>query len=124
MDRLRGKAQRYAGAELARVVRVGGSVVFAVPNPLDALLAGRRLVERLRLGRDDAHPPAPTDLPEDDEHGQTMIYSTSARAREAFRWEDVLVAYENEAYRLLGVTVAGTVATNVAMTFGQNRPPK
>lgn len=33
-----------------------------------------------------------------------------ARAREAFRWEDVLSAYENEAYRLLGVTAAATPA--------------
>jgi len=33
-----------------------------------------------------------------------------ARAREAFRWEDILSAYENEAYRLLGVTATATTA--------------
>ncbi|MER9328733.1 DUF1972 domain-containing protein [Mesorhizobium sp. M0488] len=32
------------------------------------------------------------------------------RAREAFRWEDVLLAYEKEAYRLLGVTTAEPAA--------------
>jgi FhaA, N-terminal domain/FHA domain len=30
-----------------------------------------------------SHPPAPADLLQDDEHGQTMIYSTSARTRGA-----------------------------------------
>jgi hypothetical protein len=30
-----------------------------------------------------SHPPAPADVLQDEEHGQTMIYSTSARAREA-----------------------------------------
>ena len=33
-----------------------------------------------------------------------------ARANEAFRWEDVLLAYEREAYRLLGMTAAEAVA--------------
>jgi hypothetical protein len=42
-----------------------------------------QLVRHEEQSDERAHPPAPNDLPEDDEHGQTMIYSTSARAREA-----------------------------------------
>ncbi|MBZ9895473.1 glycosyltransferase family 1 protein [Mesorhizobium sp. B2-2-4] len=43
---------------------------------------------------------------EDDALVESCGEAARARAREAFRWEDVLLAYENEAFRLLGV-VAG-----------------
>ncbi|MER8633796.1 DUF1972 domain-containing protein [Mesorhizobium opportunistum] len=47
---------------------------------------------------------------EDDVLVKACGEAARTRAREAFRWEDVLVAYENEAYRLLGVTAAERVA--------------
>jgi glycosyltransferase involved in cell wall biosynthesis len=47
---------------------------------------------------------------EDDVLVKACGEAARTRAREAFRWDDVLVAYENEAYRLLGVTAAERVA--------------
>ncbi|AEH87625.1 DUF1972 domain-containing protein [Mesorhizobium opportunistum] len=47
---------------------------------------------------------------EDDVLVKACGEAARTRAREAFRWDDVLVAYENEAYRLLGVTTAERVA--------------
>jgi len=47
---------------------------------------------------------------EDDALVKACGEAARKRAREAFRWDDVLLAYENEAYRLLGVSAPRTAA--------------
>ena len=84
-----------------------GNMVIAHDNPYNKWVAGAAAIyftdtqscaERMQQAM------------EDDALVKACGEAARTRAREAFRWEDVLLAYENEAYRLLGVTSARTAA--------------
>jgi glycosyltransferase involved in cell wall biosynthesis len=88
-----------------------GNMVIAHDNPFNRWTAGAAAIyftdtdscaERMQQAQDD------------DALVKTCGIAARMRAREAFRWEDVLVAYEREAYRLLGVTADEAVATSRA----------
>ncbi|TIW85078.1 MAG: glycosyltransferase family 1 protein, partial [Mesorhizobium sp.] len=88
-----------------------GNMVIAHDNPYNRWTAGAAAIyftdkdscaDRMQQALDD------------DALVRTCGVAARARAREAFRWDDVLLAYENEAYRLLGVTAAKTAAMDHA----------
>ena len=88
-----------------------GNMVIAHDNPFNRWTAGAAAIyftdtdscaERMQQAQDD------------DALVSTCGIAARVRAREAFRWEDVLMAYEREAYRLLGVTADEAVAVDRA----------
>ncbi|RVA73007.1 glycosyl transferase, partial [Mesorhizobium sp. M7A.F.Ca.US.006.04.2.1] len=88
-----------------------GNMVIAHDNPYNRWTAGAAAIyftdknscaERMQQALDD------------DALVKACGVAARARAREAFRWDDVLLAYENEAYHLLGMTAAKTTAMDHA----------
>lgn len=84
-----------------------GNMVIAHDNPYNRWVAGAAAIhftdtqscaERMQQAM------------EDDALVKACGEAARTRAREAFRWDDVLLAYENEAYRLLGVSAPRTAA--------------
>lgn len=84
-----------------------GNMVIAHDNPYNRWTAGAAAIyftdtascaERMQQALDD------------DALVAARGKAARARAHEAFRWEDVLLAYEREAYRLLGMTAAEAVS--------------
>jgi hypothetical protein len=64
-----------------------------------------------------SHPPAPADVLQDEEHGQTMIYSTSARTREALE----PVHARRAARALLAVSGRRLIVPPGGATIGRSR---
>ncbi|TGQ64087.1 glycosyltransferase family 1 protein [Mesorhizobium sp. M00.F.Ca.ET.186.01.1.1] len=84
-----------------------GNMVIAHDNPYNRWTAGAAAIHFT----DTASCAACMDrVIEDDALVAECGKAARVRAREAFRWEDVLIAYENEAYRLLGVRAGEAVA--------------
>ncbi|QPC92045.1 DUF1972 domain-containing protein [Mesorhizobium sp. INR15] len=78
-----------------------GNMVIAHDNPYNRWVAGAAAIY---FTDTDSCSDRMQQAIDDDELVRTCGQAARARAQEAFRWDDVLLAYEKEAYRLLGVT--------------------
>ncbi|MEO5760546.1 MAG: DUF1972 domain-containing protein [Mesorhizobium sp.] len=90
-----------------------GNMVIAHDNPYNRWVAGAAAIY---FTDTDSCSDRMQQAIDDDELVKTCGQAARARASEAFRWDDVLLAYEKEAYRLLGVT------NTEAMTIDDTSP--